>query len=69
MLQAGRSIQFNSKTLIIPHGAVLLRSWWARKKIHKILLTVILSTCPSSTIPDPNELGHGGSCELGHGGS
>ena len=28
--------EFNSKTLIIPQGAVLLWSWWAHKKYIKL---------------------------------
>ena len=34
------TIQFNSETLIIPQGAILLWSWRARKKIHKVKRTI-----------------------------
>ena len=34
------SVQFNSKTLIIPQGAILLWLWRAHKKIHKVKRTI-----------------------------
>ena len=37
------SVQFNSKTLIIPQGAILLLSWRARKIIiHKVKKTITI---------------------------
>ena len=35
-VRAEASIQFNSKTLIIPQGAILLWSWRAHKKYIKL---------------------------------